>query len=73
MFIINIKFSSRLFNYILSSIYTKYILVLKKYKKKRNFVIIVRLKFREFSKIYILFIFNIYIANKKKLLIIIKN
>ena len=37
MSIINIKFLSRLFNYILSLIYTKYILVLKKYKKKNFF------------------------------------
>ncbi len=71
--IIDIEFLSRLFNYILDLVYTKYILVLKKYKKEKNLIIIVYLRFRKFLKIYILFIFNIYIANKKKLLVIIKS
>ncbi len=35
--ITNIKFSSRLFNYILDLVYTKYILVLKKYKETKKF------------------------------------
>ncbi len=37
IFITNIKFSNKLFNYILNLIYTKYILVSKKYKKAKFF------------------------------------
>ncbi len=71
--IIDIKFLSRLFNYILDLVYTKYILILKKYKETKNFVIIIYLRFRKSLKIYILFIFSIYVANKKKLFVIVKN
>ncbi len=61
IFIIDIEFSNKLFNYILNLIYIKYILISKSIKKQRNFVIIIYLKFRKSLKIYILFIFNIYV------------
>jgi len=61
--IIDIKLSNRIFIYILSLIYIKYILALKKRKEKKNLIIIMRLRFRKSLKIYILFIFNICVVD----------
>ncbi len=63
MSIIDIKLSNRIFIYILSLIYIKYILALKKRKEKKNLIIIMRLRFRKSLKIYILFIFNICVVD----------
>ncbi len=62
IFVTNIEFSSRLFNYTLDLIYTKYILVLKKYKEAKkscnNSIFKISKIFKDLYSIYIQYIYS---------------